>query len=379
MSLTMGAALSAETAEQPAAEEYGVKLGAGGRRRALQIGEHEKQLTAGCLFSGMGGFASGLQRAGFSIRWASDNDEHASTTFRHRFPEVRFIEKSVCELGVLKDQLGGVDVLAGGFPCQSFSQAGERNGFDDPRGVLFFEIPRLLKEMEPHDRPRLLMLENVPHLLYGDGGEWFDQIQRALRRAGYWFRQSACLVANVRDYTKLPQDRERLFMVAASKEHFSYNPFSPTAVKQTRPRELLPLNAFIDRSAPAVKDAYLHKENRYYKMINGKMESGESMENLYQLRRSYVREKKQGLCPTLTANMGIGGHNVPFVRDNWGIRRLSVSEVAGLQGFEADDPLFPAAVPEKDRYRLVGNAACVHLTALVGSVCVQILRGRADG
>ena len=168
-------------------------------------------------------------------------------------------------------------------------------------------------------------------------------------------------------------------MVAASKEHFSYNPFSPTTVKQTRSGKLLPLNAFIDRSVPAVEGAYLHEENRYYKMIVGKMESGESLENLYQLRRSYVREKKQGLCPTLTANMGIGGHNVPFLRDNWGIRKLSVDEVAGLQGFDTDDPLFPPVVPEKDRYRLVGNAACVHLTALVGSVCVEILREQVDG
>lgn len=321
----------------------------------------------------MGGLASGLQQAGFRIRWASDNDENASATFRHRFPDVRFIEKSICDLDAIEDRLGGVDILAGGFPCQSFSQAGERNGLDDPRGALFFEIPRLLKAMEVQDRPRLLILENVPHLLYGAGGEWFDQIQRALRRAGYWFRQSACLVANVRDYTDLPQDRERLFMVAASKGHFGHNPFSPNTVKQSHTAGPLPLSAFIDRSTPAEKDAYLHKENRYYKMIRREMESGESIENLYQLRRSYVREKKHGLCPTLTANMGIGGHNVPFVRDSWGIRRLSVSEVAGLQGFQMDGPLFPHAVPEKDRYRLVGNAACVHLTALVGSECGRIL------
>ena len=375
MNKTIGATLDAEATEQPVAEKCRGGRNVGGRPiGAPRISEDEKPLTAGFLFSGMGGFASGLQRAGFSIRWASDNDEHASTTFRHRFPEARFIQKSVHELDALKDQLGNMDVLAGGFPCQSFSQAGERNGFDDPRGKLFSHIPRLLQEMEPCDRPRFLILENVPYLLYGNGGEWFDRVQRALRRSGYWFRQSACLVANVKNYTKLPQDRERLFMVAASKKHFSYNPFSPTVVKQTRSGELPPLNAFINRSVRAAEEAYLHEENRYYKMIHGKIESGESPDNLYQLRRSYVREKKRGICPTLTANMGNGGHNVPFVRDKWGIRRLSVDEVASLQGFETDNPLFPPAVPEKDRYRLVGNAACVHLTALVGSACAQILR-----
>ncbi len=321
----------------------------------------------------MGGLASGLQRAGFAIRWASDNDEYAAAAFRHRFPDVRFIEKDVCELVAAEGRLAGVDVLAGGFPCQSFSQAGVRAGFNDPRGALFFEIPRILGEMEPSERPRLLILENVPHLLYGEGGEWFDEVQRALRRAGYWFRDSACLVANVKDYTELPQDRERLFMVAASKAHFSCNPFSPSTVERCPESKPRPLSAFIDRERRAPEEAYLPEENRYYKMISREMEEGESPENVYQLRRSYVREKKQGLCPTLTANMGIGGHNVPFVRDDWGIRKMSVDEVAGLQGFKTCEPLFPDDMPETERYRLVGNAACVHLTALVGSACARIL------
>lgn len=333
----------------------------------------ERRLTAGCLFSGMGGLASGLEGAGFAVRWASDNDAYAAAAFRHRFPDARFIEKDVRELTATADQLAGVDVLAGGFPCQSFSQAGVRAGFDDPRGALFFEIPRLLGEMEPHERPRLLILENVPHLLYGEGGEWFDEVQRGLRRAGYWFRDSACFVANVKDYTELPQDRERLFMVAASKAHFPRNPFSPSEIEQRPSCERHPLSAFIDRERRAPEEAYLLEENRYYKLIDGTMRKGESAENVYQLRRSYVREKKQGLCPTLTANMGIGGHNVPFIRDEWGIRKMSINEVASLQGFETCGPLFPDGMPETERYRLVGNAACVHLTALVGSACARIL------
>ena len=322
----------------------------------------------------MGGLASGLQKAGFTVAWATDNDEYASATFRYRFPNVRFLERDVCDLSAVRDGLVGVDVLAGGFPCQSFSQAGDRRGFDDPRGALFFEIPRLVGEIDANQRPRLLVLENVPHLLYGEGGGWFDQIRRALRRAGYWFRDSGCLVANVKDYTELPQDRGRLFMVAASKAHFPRNPFVPSRIPGNSSGQPRPLGAFINREQQADQDAYLPEENRYYKMISGKMETGQSTDNIYQLRRSYVREKKRGLCPTLTANMGIGGHNVPFIRDNWGIRKMSVSEVAGLQGFETHGPLFPLDVPETERYRLVGNAACVHLTALVGTECLRILK-----
>ena len=183
--------------------------------------------TVGCLFSGMGGFASGLAAAGFAIAWASDENEFACATFRHRFGETRVIEKDARELGVKRDGLESVDVLAAGFPCQSFSQAGDRRGFEDTRGEVFFEIPRLLAEWAPAERPKLLLLENVPHLLYGGDGWWFNQIRRTLRRAGYWFRRESCWLTNVKDWTDTPQDRERVFLVAASREHFSYNPFTP--------------------------------------------------------------------------------------------------------------------------------------------------------
>lgn len=330
---------------------------------------------AGSLFSGMGGFATGLKAAGFSFAWATDNDSMAATTFRHRFPEVRFIEKDVRNLHVVGDALASVDILAAGFPCQSFSQAGSRLGFDDPRGKLFFEITRIVSEFEPRDRPRLILLENVPNLLRGASQLWFDEVRRALRRTGYWFREDACWTVNVKDVTPIPQDRERLFMVAACREHYSYNPFSPPITSSKNNRHVrLSLDDIIDRHEQADPEAYLSADNRYFKMINKQMERGESDSNIYQLRRSYVREKKQGLCPTLTANMGVGGHNVPFIRDGWGIRRLTVREVAQLQGFDVTEDLFPD-IPIQQQYRLLGNAVCVALAHTIADRCAEILEG----
>ena len=323
----------------------------------------------------MGGFAGGLVEAGFAIRWANDSDEFACAAFRHRFPQVSVVEKDVRKLYVQEDGLTPVDLLTGGFPCQSFSQAGSRRGFEDPRGQLFFEIQRILGEYGPKQRPALLVLENVPYLLHGDDGAWFDQVRRTLRRAGYWFRMESCWTVNVMDHTDLPQDRERLFLVAASRIHFPFNPFIPPPSRNGKlPNERLQLDEIINRSRPGSEDAYLPPENRYYKMIDSAMALGESPENLYQLRRSYVREKKLGLCPTLTANMGGGGHNVPFLRDKWGIRRLSVAEVARLQGFETKNKVFPD-IPESEQYRLLGNAVCVKLAGLIGKMCAKILRG----
>ena len=342
-----------------------------GRNRGGLV-EGGQQVTAGCLFSGMGGFASGLVRAGFAIRWASDKDEHACATFRHRLSGVPVVEKDVRDLFVQADGLAPVHLLATGFPCQSFSQAGGRRGFEDPRGALFFEIPRLIEEYQPEERPSLVILENVPHLLHGAEGIWFDEVRRALRRAGYWFREESCWTVNVKDVTDLPQDRERLFMVAASRRRFTCNPFSPPPTANQVGAALRPIDEFVDRTRRGAEDSYLPPDNRYYKMIERTMADGDSDGNIYQLRRSYVREKKQGLCPTLTANMGIGGHNVPFVRDAWGIRRLSVDEVARLQGFDDGDDLFPS-MPVAEQYRLLGNSVCIGLAHLVGNMCADIL------
>ncbi len=341
---------------------------------AAHLQESGVSPTAGCLFSGMGGFASGLQKAEFSIKWASDHDPFACATFRHRFPGVRVLEKDVRELSICADRLPSIDLLAAGFPCQSFSQAGSRRGFDDPRGSLFFEIPRLLQEYCADTRPKLVVLENVPYLLYGQDGGWFEQVRRSLRKSGYWFRRESCWIVNVKDATSIPQDRERLFMVAASRDHFSYNPFSPPVRSQLAGKPICNISEFIERNSAQDDDYYLPPTNRYFKMISQAMEQGESIENLYQLRRSYVREKKNGLCPTLTANMGVGGHNVPFIRDKRGIRRLRVGEVARLQGFAGDEVLFPA-IPQKERYRLLGNSVCVGLSHLIGRECRSILNG----
>lgn len=319
----------------------------------------------------MGGLASGLAEAGFALLWANENDPHACSAFARRLPGVPLHPKDVRQLSVDGDGLQSVDLLAAAFPCQSFSQAGDRKGFGDERGRLFFEIPRLLREWPAERRPRLVLLENVPHLRQGAGGAWFDVVRKELREVGYWFRDSACWTVNVKDATDLPQDRERLFMVAASRHHFPYNPFTPPALNG---HGLRTLDEIVDRSAPGDEAAYLPPDNRYYQMIDREMkrEEAQSQRNIYQLRRSYVREKKDGLCPTLTANMGIGGHNAPFVRDEWGIRRLSVAEVARLQGFDGAD--FPDDMPEAERYRLIGNAVCVGLARLAGEACAEALK-----
>ncbi|HEX3500425.1 MAG TPA: DNA cytosine methyltransferase, partial [Stellaceae bacterium] len=148
-------------------------------------------MRAGALFAGIGGFCLGFKNAGIRTTWAVDNDPHARETYQRNFKNVRFLDTDIRDLSVRKNDLQPVDVLHAGFPCQSFSQAGERRGFDDPRGKLFFEIVRILAEFKDK-KPKVIVLENSPFLRYGEGGIWLLELQKLIQKAGYWFRESNC-------------------------------------------------------------------------------------------------------------------------------------------------------------------------------------------
>ena len=113
--------------------------------------------TVGCLFAAIGGFCRAFQQQGATVLWATDKDKFAAQTFKLNFPKVQYIVKSVEELSVCRDQLAPVDILTAGFPCQAFSIAGEKRGFDDPRGLLFLHIIRIIKEFGSK-KPKILLL-----------------------------------------------------------------------------------------------------------------------------------------------------------------------------------------------------------------------------
>lgn len=323
-----------------------------------------KDISAGCLFSGMGGFCMGFKKAGINVIWANDVDEYAAMTFKYNFPSVYLYEQDIKTLSVKENALEPVDILAAGFPCQSFSQAGNRKGFDDERGMLFFEVIRILKEFGKN-RPEILLLENVPNLQYGDHGRWFHTIIREVQRAGYWFNFNSCKVLNTSEISDIPHRRERLFMVAFSTDYFPMNSF----VFPEKGKSLRILSEFIDRSRPAPDGEYLSEDNRYYAMISEKIKEG-SESSIYQLRKYIVREYKD-ICPTLTANMGAGGHNVPFIKDQWGIRRLQISECLKLQGIEDFSFEFPEDVPVPKRYMQIGNTVSVPVVAALAERMIK--------
>lgn len=155
------------------------------------------------LFSGIGGFSLAIQRAGFEINnhYASEIDKYAQQIYRKQFPG----SVQLGDVTGINGRHGKIDIITGGFPCQSFSIAGQRRGFTDTRGTLFFEIERLARLY----KPAYMVLENVKGLFSHDGGRTIRIILDSLRRLDYSVQ---LLLLNTLDFG-IPQNRERCFFI----------------------------------------------------------------------------------------------------------------------------------------------------------------------
>jgi len=327
-------------------------------------------VTVGCLFAAIGGFCKAFQQKGARILWANDKDRFAAETFRLNFPKVRYIEKPVEDLSVHGDRLPAVDVLTAGFPCQAFSIAGEKRGFRDSRGLLYLHILRIIKEFG-RNKPKILLLENVKNLKAHDRGRTFKRIQAEIQRAGYWFSDANTRTLNTADYTTIPQNRERVFMVAMKQAYFAANSFvfpdpSPPAKRQ-------PVRSFLDLQRKAAPVFYFTPESQYYELFRDEIEKG-GRRHIYQLRRSYVRKNMSDMCFTLMANMGAGGHNQPVIKDRWGIRKLTPRECARLQGYEDSWFQIPSTLSNSQVYKQIGNSVTVPLVARLAEGVVEHIR-----
>jgi DNA (cytosine-5)-methyltransferase 1 len=309
----------------------------------------------------MGGFCKAFELAGATVVWANEKDKFAAETFRVNFEDsgINYIHKPVEALTVIGDGLEPVDVLTAGFPCQPFSVAGDKLGFQDDRGLLFLHIIRLIREFG-RDKPKVLLLENVKNLKTHDKGRTFKRIQAEIQKAGYWFGEANTKIMNTSHYTDIPQNRERIFMVAMSCEHFASNNYR--FPEMLPPASSRPVRSFLDLNRRPDDWFYFKPGSQYYPLFKDAIEAGER-DSIYQLRRSYVRENKSDTCFTLMANMGEGGHNQPVVKDRWGIRKLTPHECARLQGYTDDWFKIPDVekVSNTQLYKQIGNSVTIPL------------------
>lgn len=327
-----------------------------------------KKFTVGGLFSGVGGIELGFEKSGFDVIWANEIDKNSCITYRKNFSHTLYEE----DIRNLKGKdLEPVDILCGGFPCQAFSIAGYRKGFEDDRGNVFFEIIRLINELKK--KPKVLFLENVKNFKSHDNGKTFQTVINIINKQGYSVFFD---VLNTCDFTKIPQNRERTFLICF-KDEFGWefsgktNSMSFNFSKLFPPQKIKSNKSITDYlETKEVPENFYYRQDKY--MYTELRKTMKSRETLYQWRRQYVRENKNNKCPTLTANMGTGGHNVPLVVTDDGFRKLTPRECFNFQGFPKGFK-FPKDMANSHLYKQAGNAVTVDMIAVLAKKIYKVI------
>ncbi len=306
------------------------------------------------LFAGVGGIRLGFENAGFKTVFANDFEPNCKLTYDLNFIDSKLIVEDIRKIGI--DDLPEFDFLLGGFPCQAFSIAGYRQGFNDEkgRGNLFFDIARILDARKPEG----FLLENVKNLKSHDGGKTFKIIIETLENLGYYVKTK---VLNSMEYGNIPQNRERIYMVGFKNKNY-YDSFEfPKPIKLN--------NKITDLLESNVPEKYYYNGKPLFQKLKGQVKDEGKV---YQWRRQYVRENKSGVCPTLTANMGTGGHNVPIIKDKKGIRKLTPLECFRIQGFPKNYTL--PKISDSALYKQAGNSVSVPVIEAIAKEMMLAIR-----
>jgi DNA (cytosine-5)-methyltransferase 1 len=287
------------------------------------------------LFAGIGGFRLGMERAGHQCVGSCEWDKYARETYKTNFG-------SYPEYNDAKDlhpqSLPYFDVLCAGFPCQAFSIAGKRMGFEDTRGTVFFEIARIAKEK----RPPYLFLENVKGLLNHDKGRTFDTIISTLDEMGY---DAEWQVLNSKYF--VPQNRERVFIIGH--------------LRGERTRQVFPLGDFDEISdKKKLRKEELSRSRSHSSAIDANYYKGpDEKRTLVYMSNTNANMKQREQERTETWTLGT---STDFgIREGMRIRKLTPKECERLQGFPDDWTIGS----DTQRYKQCGNAVTVNVVEYI--------------
>lgn len=326
------------------------------------------------LFAGAGGMALGLEKAGLVSVMMNELDKHACNTLRKNRPEWNVVEGDVAKVDFTPYR-GKIDVLAGGFPCQAFSYAGKKLGFEDTRGTLFFEFARAIKETEP----KVILGENVRGLLNHDEGRTLKTITTIIDELGYKLIEPKVLKAM---FYRVPQKRERLLIVAIRKDLASKANFSwPIAHERVMTlKDALKKGELYPSDVPNSEGQKYPK--RKHDILSLVPPGGywrdlpEELQKEYMLKSYYLGGGKTGMArrlswnePSLTLTCAPAQKQTERCHPEE-TRPLTVREYARIQTFP-DDWDFTGPISAK--YRQIGNAVPVNLAYAIGKSIVSML------
>lgn len=354
------------------------------------------------LFSGIGGFSLAMQRVGleFEKHYASEIDKYARSIYARQFPE----SIQLGDITRIGDELGKVDLITGGFPCQTFSIAGERRGFEDTRGTLFFDIARLADIY----KPRYMVLENVKGLLNHDGGNTIRVILDKLRGLDYHVQM---LLLNTKDFN-VPQNRERVFFICSAPgerrpEIFRIRERKTEIVKRTELRiaardgKIKCGDTFASTLTCGghgcgnhsdmdllVGTLRTHKDGEGFREMQSGVcptipararEDGSGQpvimvkSTIIQTARGYNKGGTHDTCPTITKNSW--EHNNHLI-DGFNIRRLTPIECERLQDFPDDWTKYGdnnELVSDSQRYKTIGNSVTVRVVEAIAQIIKEAM------
>ena len=316
-----------------------------------------KQLKFIDLFAGIGGTRIAFEENGCVCIMTSEIDASAIKIYNKNFnnTDEHFMAGDITKIDI--NLIPDHDLLIAGFPCQPFSIAGLRRGLKDERGKVFLKIIKILQKK----KPKAFLLENVKGLMSHEKGETLKYMIKLLEDQGYFVKYK---VLNTSKITKIPQNRERIFLVGF-KTLDNFNKFEfPKELSKTEG-----IRKYLSRGEVDDKYFYTKKSKIYFELKKQVTDNN----SVYQWRRHYVRKNKSNVCPTLTANMGRGGHNVPIVTTKKGIRKLTPRECANLQGFPKKYKL-EGIVSDNELYHKIGNSVTIPVISEIAKKMIESLR-----
>ncbi len=352
------------------------------------------------LFSGIGGFHLGLEQSGFKFDWVgfSEIDKFASQQYKRRFP-------NATELGDItsvraRELPNDITILCGGFPCQAFSIAGKREGFNDTRGTLFFEIARILRYFKGIGKPiPYFILENVKGLLNHDNGQTFATIYRVLADLDYTIE---CQLLNTRWF--LPQNRERIYIVGHLGERGRAKIFpigkNDRKINKSRRNNIMisaaPGREFGWKKISPTLYSRDYKDPKLVKVADYRNDEGLRIREdgnspcLTSSKNSETELSRMSplIMPVLTPNRAekrqngrrfkedgedmftLTSQDQHGVKINSNIRRLTPTECERLQGFPDG---WTEEQSDTQRYKQLGNAVSVPVVKVVGDQIIKMI------
>ena len=329
------------------------------------------------LFSGIGGFDLGFERAGMNIVGVCEIDKHAQKILQRHFPNA-MLHTDVKEV---RYDRGAIDVICGGFPCQDVSVAGKRRGLDGERSGLWFEFARIIDDVQP----KWAVIENVPGLLSSDGGRDFATIIQWLANRGYGV---GWRVLDSQGFG-LAQRRKRVFIVASfgtpsgctvllEPESMRWN---NAARRNAQKIDTGATAKCVNEDSQRNKRCYVMREDATNNTFSinptdisltlQAIQPAITSHHAQMLINDILWDSSHGddparistnqdIVPTLSAKMGTGGNNVPII----GVRRLTPTECERLQGFPDN---WTSGQADAHRYKQLGNAVSVNVAEWIGN------------